>query len=237
MKTKNTAARLDRFEKPDRWPQRRVEDGFAVNAACAAENNRAIFDNIDKAMVHACKGKLHSMTMNDEPFEITADGGVAYRPEFIGRENSTYNLKRAIMKDLEPMLLPCLDFLARAIDEFKDAFSFLWYVPKHWGVINNFDTSEWQEGTDLYLDPNRPGELVTYPTVMESWTRGRNVSGRKLEAGEVVQVVGTEVIDGQGRFLFDACPGDLPHVVIDPIAKDKPGWALNKKETERINKP
>ena len=37
--TRTTAARLDRFEKADRWGQRRVEEGFVVNAACVATNN------------------------------------------------------------------------------------------------------------------------------------------------------------------------------------------------------
>lgn len=38
---KNTAARLDRFKKPDHWTQRTVEYGFAVYAECVVANNRA----------------------------------------------------------------------------------------------------------------------------------------------------------------------------------------------------
>ncbi len=39
---KTTAARLDRFKRPDHWTQRRVEEGFAFNAACFSASNRAI---------------------------------------------------------------------------------------------------------------------------------------------------------------------------------------------------
>ena len=44
-KTRTTAARLDRFKKPDGWAQMRVEEGFAVWATVSAENSVLNFRN------------------------------------------------------------------------------------------------------------------------------------------------------------------------------------------------
>ena len=44
-KTRTTAARLDRFKKPDGWAQMRVEEGFAVWATVHAENSVLNFRN------------------------------------------------------------------------------------------------------------------------------------------------------------------------------------------------
>lgn len=98
---------------------------------------------------------------------------------FDGRSPLT-KFKMAIMKEFEPLVFWCLDQLLFLINEVKDAFPFFCadqvakvkesmkpkqekrvWLTKDDGRTNNIDTSEFSPGDDLFVDPDRPGYLIS----------------------------------------------------------------------------
>jgi hypothetical protein len=166
--------------------------------------SKSDFPEIEKES-SAVQGKLHKMTLNDEPFECS----VGYR-----QENG--KLIPDHLAVVEVIKTPWQRF--KAIDwrhEIKDAFPFfcsdvvqavkksmepqqeqvVWRTTEDQRIrddhgIYNIDTSAWPPYTELFLDPDRPGALTDIPPL------GYIPHNCRCSSIEFVNVTGKEIEDG-----------------------------------------